>query len=54
MAMNGLQKLAQVLETGANEILVDEPTRQRAVHSIQRMLDFAAQQQIKPSVGGND
>ena len=54
MAMNGLQKLAQVLETGANEILVDEPTRQRAVHSIQRMLDFAAQQHIKPSVGGND
>jgi quinolinate synthase len=44
MAMNGLQKLAQVLETGANEILVDEATRVKAVGSIQRMLDFAEQE----------
>lgn len=42
MAMNGLRNLAQVLETGANEIHIDEPIRQRAVLSIQRMLDFAA------------
>jgi quinolinate synthase len=43
MAMNGLRNLLQVLETGANEIHIDEPVRQRAVLSIQRMLDFAAQ-----------
>ncbi len=40
MAMNDLQKLAQVLETGANEIHIDEATRAKAVVSIQRMLDF--------------
>lgn len=43
MAMNGLRNLLHVLETGANEIHIDEPVRQRAVLSIQRMLDFAAQ-----------
>ncbi|MDR3391227.1 MAG: quinolinate synthase NadA [Sulfuriferula sp.] len=43
MAMNGLRNLLQVLEIGANEIHIDEPVRQRAVLSIQRMLDFAAQ-----------
>ncbi|MHB1676352.1 MAG: quinolinate synthase NadA [Sulfuriferula sp.] len=42
MAMNGLKNLAQVLETGANEIHIDESTRQRAGLSIQRMMDFAA------------
>ena len=44
MAMNGLQKLAQVLETGTNEIHVDEAIRVSAVRSIQRMLDFAEQE----------
>ena len=44
MAMNGLQKLVQVLESGANEIHVDEATRVKAVRSIQRMLDFAEQE----------
>jgi quinolinate synthase len=44
MAMNGLRKLAQVLESGTNEIHVDEATRVRAVRSIQRMLDFAEQE----------
>jgi quinolinate synthase len=44
MAMNGLQKLAQVLESGTNEIHVDEATRVKAVCSIQRMLDFAEQE----------
>ncbi|BBP02132.1 quinolinate synthase NadA [Sulfuriferula nivalis] len=43
MAMNGLRSLAHVLETGVNEILVDSATQQKAVLSIQRMLDFAAQ-----------
>ncbi|MHB1232932.1 MAG: quinolinate synthase NadA [Burkholderiales bacterium] len=41
MAMNDLDKLAQVLETGANEIRIDEAIRRKAVVSIQRMLDFA-------------
>ena len=43
MAMNGLRSLAHVLETGANEILIDSAIQQKAVLSIQRMLDFAAQ-----------
>jgi len=42
MAMNGLRNLARVLETGANEIRIDETVRQGAVRSTQRMLDFAA------------
>lgn len=47
MAMNGLRKLAAVLEppkgdkSGGNEILIDEAIRARAAVSIQRMLDFA-------------
>jgi quinolinate synthase len=46
MAMNGLQNLAQVLETGANEIHIDPQIRQRAVVPIQRMLDFAREHGI--------
>ncbi|HET9113388.1 MAG TPA: quinolinate synthase NadA [Burkholderiales bacterium] len=42
MAMNGLKNLARVLETGSNEILIEETTRHRAGLSIQRMMDFAA------------
>ncbi|WP_324780072.1 quinolinate synthase NadA [Thiobacillus sedimenti] len=41
MAMNGLRKLAAVLEHGGNEILIEESIRARAAVSIQRMLDFA-------------
>lgn len=41
MAMNDLEKLAQVLETGSNEILIDEAVRKKAVVSIQRMMNFA-------------
>jgi quinolinate synthase len=43
MAMNGLFNLAEVLETGSNEILVDPAIGRRAVLPIQRMLDFARQ-----------
>ena len=43
MAMNGLHNLARVLETGANEIHVEESIRIKALQSTQRMLDFAAQ-----------
>ena len=40
MAMNDLEKLASVLETGDNEIQIEESLRQRAVMPLQRMLDF--------------
>ncbi len=41
MAMNGLHNLLQVLETGKNEIFVEEEIRVKALRSTQRMLDFA-------------
>ena len=43
MAMNGLYNLAEVLETGCNEIFVDPGIGRRAALPIQRMLDFAKQ-----------
>ena len=42
MAMNGLAGLVQVLETGANEVLVDPALGQRAKRPIDRMLAFTA------------
>jgi quinolinate synthase len=42
MAMNGLQNLAQTLESGANEIHIDPEAGRKALRGIQRMLDFAA------------
>jgi len=53
MAMNGLRKLARVLETGANEILIDEAIRLRAVKPIQRLLDFATKRG-RVVLGNND
>ena len=44
MAMNGLHNLLHVLETGENEVFVDEDVRVKALKSTQRMLDFAKQQ----------
>ncbi len=41
MAMNGLLNLAEVLESGRNEIHVDPAIIPRAVQPIKRMLDFA-------------
>jgi quinolinate synthase len=41
MAMNSLQNLAQVLETGSNEVHVPEATRIKALIPIQRMLEFS-------------
>ncbi|MDB5840237.1 MAG: nadA [Herminiimonas sp.] len=51
MAMNSLQNLADVLESGRNEILVDPEIGRKAVGSIDRMLTFAAEQKarIRPS-----
>jgi quinolinate synthase len=42
MAKNGLRNLAAVLESGGNEIHIEESIRAKAAISIQRMLDFAA------------
>ncbi|MDO9010570.1 MAG: quinolinate synthase NadA [Gallionella sp.] len=53
MAMNGLINLAQVLETGTNEIVVDPAIIPRAVLPIQRMLDFARQISLPTSGIGN-
>ena len=51
MAMNSLQNLADVLESGRNMILVDEAIRVKAVTCIDRMLDFAAARKanVRPS-----
>jgi quinolinate synthase len=43
MEMNNLRNLAEVLESGANEIQVDPDLGRRALLSVQRMVDFAAQ-----------
>ncbi|AQV95427.1 quinolinate synthase [Cupriavidus necator] len=51
MAMNALTNLAEVLETGRNEIHVDPVIGRQAVTCIDRMLDFAAAQKrnVRPS-----
>jgi len=51
MAMNGLQNLLYVLETGSNEIHVDPAIGRKAVVCIDRMLDFAAQKKanVRPT-----
>ncbi len=52
MAMNGLRNLAQVLETGANEIVIEKTLRERAVQPIRRLLEFAKRR--KQAVLGNN
>ncbi|MGZ5198508.1 MAG: quinolinate synthase NadA [Telluria sp.] len=47
MAMNGLQNLADVLESGRNEIHVDPVIGREAKRAIDRMLDFAALKKAK-------
>jgi len=42
MAMNGLHNLEAVLESGENEIFVDEEIRKKAYRSTSRMLDFVS------------
>jgi len=51
MAMNGLQNLVEVLESGSNRIEVDPMVREKAVTCINRMLDVAAAKKanIRPS-----
>ena len=53
MAMNGLLNLAQVLDTGNNEIHVDAAIIPRAVLPIERMLAFARQINFPTSGTGN-
>lgn len=51
MAMNGLENLLHVLETGDQEIRVDESLREDALKPLRRMLDFTANMNLK--VAGN-
>jgi len=53
MAMNGLRQLARVLESGENEIRIDEKIRAQAVKPIQRLLEFAKQRK-QVVLGNND
>jgi quinolinate synthase len=52
MAMNGLQNLAEVLESGANQIQVDPEIGKQAKRAIDRMLDFAAAKKAKALPSG--
>jgi len=53
MAMNGLRNLAEVLETGGNEIVIDEAVCERAALPIRRLLEFAKQRK-RVVLGNND
>lgn len=49
MKMNDLQRLEKVLDTGENEILIDEEVRAKAERSLKRMVDFA-NEHIRPGM----
>lgn len=51
MAMNGLENLAECLETGSNEVFVDPELGKKAMVPLQRMLNFAAENKMR--VKGN-
>ncbi|MDH4284068.1 MAG: quinolinate synthase NadA, partial [Gallionellaceae bacterium] len=53
MAMNSLFGLAEILETGKNEIHVDPEIGKRAKVSIERMLNFARQINLPAKGIGN-
>lgn len=53
MAMNSLRKLVQCLETGSGEIHIDPELGKRARLPIQRLLDFAKEQN-QQVLGNND
>jgi quinolinate synthase len=53
MAMNGLQNLADVLESGRNPIHIDPDISRRAVLGINRMLQFAAARKIQMRPGAD-
>ena len=49
MKMNDLQRLEHVLESGDNEIHIDEEIRVKAARSLKRMVDFA-NKHIRPGI----
>lgn len=49
MKMNDLQRLKKVLDTGINEIHIDEQVRVKAARSLKRMVDFA-NEHIRPGI----
>jgi quinolinate synthase len=49
MKLNDLQRLEHVLDTGENEILIDEPIRAEAEKSLKRMVEFA-REHIHPTM----
>lgn len=53
MAMNGLRNLAEVLESGANQVHVDPEIGRQAKRAIDRMLDFAAAKKAKALPSGS-
>ncbi len=53
MGMNSLHNLAQVLEKGDQEILIDPAVGEKAAIPIRRMLDFAQQHKIAMKNQGN-
>jgi quinolinate synthase len=53
MGMNSLHNLAQVLENGDQEIMVEPNLCKQAVRPIQRMLDFAREREIAMQGKGN-
>jgi quinolinate synthase len=53
MAMNGLRNLLAVLETGENEIHLDEEVRRRALIPLRRLMDFAQQRSASIAAAGN-
>ena len=53
MAMNSLRKLVQCLETGSGEIYIDPELGKRAKLPIQRLLDFAKEQNQQPLLSGD-
>ncbi len=53
MAMNGLQNLAEVLESGSNQVQVAPEIREKAVVCIQRMLAFAAARKANTRPSGD-
>lgn len=53
MAMNGLANLADTLEHGGNEIVLDPALGLRAKAPIDRMLDFAAHKQRRVKASGD-
>ena len=52
MAMNGLENLLASIEQGSNEILVDPEIGKRAMLPLQRMLDFAKNNQLRVASNG--